>query len=74
MSQNTDILLWLDDHGSITAREASRELNCDRLAARVHELRGLGYPIEKLMVYYRKADGTPGKYARYFMAKKEGAA
>ena len=73
MSQKIDILAWLGTYGTITAREASRGLNCDRLAARVHELREDGHPIQKIMVYDRKPDGTPEKYARYFMGKKEDA-
>lgn len=71
MSQNVEILAWLGTYGTITARDASRGLNCDRLAARIHELRELGYPIEKIMVYDRKPDGTPERYARYFMRREK---
>lgn len=70
MSQNVEILGWLGTFGAITAREAMLKLNCGRLAARVHELREEGYPIEKIMVYDRKPDGTPEKYALYYMGRK----
>lgn len=39
MTQNQRVLEYLKKNGSITAREASRELGVDRLSARVFDLR-----------------------------------
>lgn len=39
------ILLYLKEHGSITALDAIREFGCMRLAARISDLRERGYDI-----------------------------
>ena len=49
MSQTLAILDLLK-RGPITARDAQRHIACDRAAARVRELRELGYPVETTMI------------------------
>lgn len=44
-TQNQRILDYIDKHGSITALEAMRDIGCMRLAARIADLKELGYPI-----------------------------
>ena len=46
MSQCSDILAYLQDRGRITPIEALEKFHCFRLAARIEELRHLGYPIK----------------------------
>ena len=61
MDAQRDAILWhLEHRGSITPREASNELGCDRLAARVHELRREGHPIKTT---WEKRNGK--RWARY---------
>lgn len=43
--QNKRILAYLEEHGEITPLEARTKLGCDRLSARIFELKAEGYPI-----------------------------
>ena len=63
-TQNSKILRYLEEHGSITPREAMM-FGCMRLAARVKELRSAGHKIEREMVSMTDEDGTVVRYARY---------
>lgn len=45
MSQCDDIMKYMRDHGSITQGEASREIGCTRLAARIADLERKGNNI-----------------------------
>ena len=44
-SQNERILQYIEEFGSITQLDALRDLGVMRLASRISDLRGLGYPI-----------------------------
>jgi hypothetical protein len=59
MSQKETILAYCRRHGSISAKEAVG-FGCFRLAARIHELRKMGY---EFMVEYEEHHG--GSHARY---------
>ena len=48
MSQKSDILKYIQTHGSITPKEADRKLGCMRLAPRILELKREGHAIEDL--------------------------
>ena len=67
MSQNSMILEYMRDHGSITSMEALNgevkqvRIQCFRLAARIGELRREGHPIATEMV--RRPNGK--RIARY---------
>ena len=64
-SQCKMILFWLKDHKVITAKIARQLCGCERLAARVHDLRRKGIPIEtKTKTYINKA-GHLVRYAEY---------
>lgn len=43
--QNLDTLLFMAKHGKITSMDAFTEFNCTRLAARIHDLKEMGYSI-----------------------------
>lgn len=49
-SQNSRILRWLESGRRITPLVALERFRCMRLAGRIYELRGHGYPIEQKMV------------------------
>ena len=62
MSQNTQILNHLRQHGTITARDAVHSLGCYRLAARIAELREQGHVIETNLI---SGASTGVKFAEY---------
>lgn len=65
MTQNERILRHLRDFGSITQREATEEYGCQRLAARIGELRRAGYQIDRRMESSKNRYGERVTYARY---------
>lgn len=67
MSQNNKILAYLESGKSLTHRQASDLFGCDRLAARIHELKRMGHPIKCNMVERVSRDGITVKFAEYFI-------
>lgn len=65
MSQTSMILQHLEENGSITALEAGERYGCLRLAARIADLRALGYEIEREMETGVNRFEKPVRYARY---------
>jgi hypothetical protein len=55
--QCRDVLSWLQERGPLTPLVAQRELGVGRLAARVLELREMGYPIRAELVQKRTRAG-----------------
>jgi len=47
MNQKTEVVDYLQQHGSITPLEALRELGCFRLAARIKDLENEGFVIPR---------------------------
>ncbi len=47
-----------------TSKDAWQDIGCSRLAARVNELRGMGYPVTSELVMLRSGD-RPVRVARY---------
>ncbi len=67
MSNQKDALLeYLEKNKSVTPMEALRDLGVFRLAARIFNLREMGYTINMV----RETDGTK-HWARYSLGKKE---
>lgn len=66
-SQNRKILQHLEEHGSITSRQAMAVYDIYRLASRINDLRNAGYPITTEMVYETKWDGSTVRYAKYHL-------
>ena len=62
MSQKNDVLNYIKTHGSITNRDAARDLECYRLSARVLDLRDDLIPIVTTM---ETNPETGSRYARY---------
>lgn len=46
INQAKQILLYMQQYGSITQLDALRDLGCMRLASRITDLKRQGYPIE----------------------------
>lgn len=67
-TQRAKVLMFLNDVGSITPLDAIREFGIMRLAARIWELRKLGYSIEKKMEKSLNRYGQEVRYARYSLA------
>ena len=64
MSQATDVIEFIRDHGSITTMDAFG-LGITRLASRVHELRSFGICVEKEMVAVLNRKGETCRVAKY---------
>lgn len=65
MSQETKIIEFIRDNGSITTRQAMTELGCFRLASRINEMRKHGIPVNVEMVNVPTRDGKTARVARY---------
>lgn len=59
-------LLRLRGADGVTPAEARAAIACDRLAARVHELKALGFDIET----YRERSAAGATYARYVIRER----
>lgn len=57
--------------GPLTHLEAETELGVMRLAARVGELRAMGYPIHKALIKVTNRHGEECRIARYTLTQKE---
>ena len=68
MTQNTMVLDWMREHGSITSRDAVNELGIQRLAARIHELRASGIDIRGRTESGVNRFGKVVTYSRYWLA------
>ena len=66
-SQRERILSHLKEGLPITAHRALYGYGVARCAARVHELRQLGWQIEKRMVEVPTRDGRRARVAEYFL-------
>ena len=59
-AQSQKILAYLKAGNTLTAREASKMFNCDRLAARVNDLRNSGH-----LIATEKVNRNGKQFARY---------
>jgi hypothetical protein len=64
-SHCTQIVEYIKTHGSITQDDATDDIGCKRLAARVEELRRKGFPIVTNMETGLNRNRRPVRYARY---------
>ena len=70
-TQCTIILNHLKEFGSITQLEALSEYGIMRLASRISQLRGAGYPITSVLEHKTNRYGREVRYARYFMEEAQ---
>ena len=57
------VMRYMYDHSGITARNASHELNIERLGARIFDLKRKGIPIDKITVTTEEGK----RHAKYFL-------
>ena len=62
--QTQAVLTLLEQGGALTPYTALRFLGCFRLAARIHELRQMGYKIERGTQHSKSAT-----YAKYWLVR-----
>ena len=65
MTQNEKILMYMQDHGSITPLDAMREFGIMRLASRISEMKKAGENITKVTVRDKNRYGETVHYAKY---------
>lgn len=64
-SQCNKILAWLQAGKTITALEALDEFGCNRLAARIADLRNKGNDIKSVSITVTNRDGKKCRVAEY---------
>lgn len=64
------LLTHFEKYGSITSMEAIEKYGITRLAARIKDLRDLGYDITTLMMDGQNRYGEATRYAKYVMRRK----
>ena len=69
-TQTQKVLQYMKDFGSITQFEAFRDLGIMRLAARIADLRRLGYVIESVIETGKNRYEETTRYSRYFLIKE----
>lgn len=65
MNQCEMIVDYINEHGSITAREARTHLGIERLASRIHDLKEAGYSIVCESVSVKNRYGEKRRIGRY---------
>lgn len=65
MSNQCNQVLELLKKGPLTAREAQEEIGCQRLAARVKDLKAMGHPIVATTVRAPNRFGKSVNFAQY---------
>ena len=68
LTQCERILRHLNDHGSITSLEAMSEYGIMRLASRITDLKGMGYPILSERVTGKNRYNETTSYSIYRLA------
>ena len=69
LTQCDRILRHLKDHGSITSLEAMSEYGIMRLASRINDLKGMGYPILSERVTGKNRYNETTSYSIYRLAQ-----
>ena len=71
LTQCDRILRHLNDHGSITSLEAMSEYGIMRLASRINDLKGMGYPILSERMTGKNRYNETTSYSVYRLANRE---
>lgn len=71
ITQETRVLNYMLDFGSISSWEAIKELGITRISARIFNLRKKGYFIENEWEYTTNRYGDKIKYVRYTLNKEK---
>lgn len=70
LTQHQEILMYIDEFGSITPMEAFSQLHITKLATRISEMRkdGMEFQIDTVKGFNKY--GRPIRYARYSLPKE----
>lgn len=71
ITQETRVLNYMIDNGSITSWEAIKEFGITRLSAKIFNLRNEGYVIENEWEHTINRYGDKVKYVRYTLNKEK---
>lgn len=71
ITQETRVLNYMLDNGSITSWEAIKEFGITRLSAKIYNLRREGYFIENEWEHSINRYGDKVKYVRYVLNKEK---
>ena len=71
LTQCDRILRHMNDYGSISSLEAMTEYGIMRLASRINDLKGMGYPILSERVTGKNRYEEATSYSVYRLANKE---
>lgn len=71
ITQETRVLNYMIDNGSITSWEAIKEFGITRLSAKIFNLRKRGYFIENEWEHITNRYGDKVKYVRYILNKEK---
>lgn len=70
--QESRVLQFMQENGSITSLEAFKELGITRLSARIHTLRHKrGFNILAKSETFKNRFGEPVRYYRYYLPEDE---
>lgn len=70
MTQRDRVLNWLEEKGSITAKDATDQLGVYRLSDVIFRLRNSGYNIESKPECSKNRYGEDTHYARYVLHRE----
>lgn len=71
MTQCEKVKQYMQEHGSITQREAINYLHCYRLGARIWDLTNKhNVPVKREMLRVKNSDGTFTHIARYSLVEE----
>lgn len=68
-TQNTKVLNYMRQHGSITSLEAFTDLSITRLSGRIYDLKQDGHIIKSAMEEHVNKSGEKTRYARYSLVE-----
>lgn len=71
MNQTEAVLAHLQKYKSITSWEAIKEYGATRLSDIIYRLRDRGYDIQNIWEETTNRFGTPTRYVRYVLIKKD---
>ena len=71
LTQCERVLRHLEDYGSITSLEAMSDYGIMRLASRISDLKGMGYPILSERATGKNRYNETTSYSVYRLANKE---
>lgn len=66
MDQQTLVMRYIAEHGSITSQEAFN-MGITRLADVIYKMKNKGIPVKVTIVHGKNRFGRPITYARYYL-------